>query len=82
MPSQDSVRLNHPNYSEQVWAPNHPNHEGSITTVQSNPRRRVSQCKIQLMPKKQYLGFKSGAQLDQVGDNHSKGIKDRKHRVS
>ena len=34
------------------------------------------------MPKKQYLGFKSGAGLDQVGDGHSKGIKDRKHRVS
>jgi hypothetical protein len=50
--------------------------------VQSNPRRRVPQCKVQLMPKKQYLGFKSGARLDQVGDSHSKGIKDRKHRVS
>jgi hypothetical protein len=34
------------------------------------------------MPKKQYLGFKPGAGLDQVGDSHSKGIKDRKHRVS
>jgi hypothetical protein len=45
-------------------------------------RLRVPQCKVQLMPKKQYLGFKPGAGLDQVGDSLSKGIKDRKHRVS
>jgi hypothetical protein len=50
--------------------------------VQSNPRRRVPQCKVQLMLKKQYLGFKSGARLDPVGDRHSNDIKDRKHRVS
>jgi hypothetical protein len=52
------------------------------TTLQSNPRRRVPQCKVQLMPKKQYLGFKPGAGLDQVGHSHSKGIEHRKHRVS
>jgi hypothetical protein len=32
--------------------------------------------------KKQYLGFKSGVQLDQIGDEGSKGKKDPKHRVS
>jgi len=49
--------------------------------MQSNPWRRVPQCKVQLMPKKQYLGFKSGARLDQVGDDRSKGIKHRQHRA-
>jgi hypothetical protein len=51
-------------------------------TLQWNPRRRVPQCKAQLMPKEQYLGFKPGAGLDQVGHSHSKGIEDRKHRAS
>jgi len=40
------------------------------------------QCKVQLMPKKQYLGFKPGAGLDQIRDDRPKGIKNRKHRVS
>lgn len=37
--------------------PNHPDHEGAITTAQSTPRRRVSQGKVQLMPEKQYHGL-------------------------
>jgi hypothetical protein len=50
--------------------------------VQSNPRQRVPQCKVQLMPKKQYLGFKSGARPEQVDKEHSKSTKERKHRFS
>jgi len=42
----------------------------------------VPQCKVQLMPKKRYLGFKSVVRVDLVGNSHSKGIKDRKHRIS
>ena len=55
---------------------------GAVTAAQSNPRRRLPQCKVQLMPKQQYLGFESGALLDQVGDSQSEGIKGRKHRDS
>jgi hypothetical protein len=50
--------------------------------VQSNPWWRVPQCKLQLMPKKQNLGFKPSARLEQVAYKHSKGMKDRKHRLS
>jgi hypothetical protein len=83
VPSQHGLRLNHPDYVKQARPySNHPNHQGAITTAQSNPRRRVLQCKVQLVPKQQYLGFKSGARLDQVGSSQSKGIKHRKHRVS
>ena len=28
------------------------------------------------------LGFKPGARLEQVGEEHSKAMEDRKHRVS
>jgi len=42
----------------------------------------VPQGKVQLMPKQQYLGFKSGARPEQVGDDHHKSTKDRKHRAS
>jgi hypothetical protein len=34
------------------------------------------------MPKKQNFGFKPGARLEQVGYEHSNGMKDRKHRLS
>jgi len=65
VPSQHGLRLNHPDHIEQTRPqPNHPDHEGAITTAQSNPRRRVPQGNVQLMPKKQYLSFKSGARLD------------------
>jgi len=33
------------------------------------------------MPKKQNLGFKPSARLDQVTDEHSKGMKDCKLRL-
>jgi hypothetical protein len=43
--------------------------------VSAKPRRSVPQCKAQLMPKKQTIGFKLGARLNQVDDDHSKSIK-------
>jgi hypothetical protein len=83
VPSQHGLRLNDLDHIEQARPqPNHPTYEGAITSAQSNPRRPVSQCKVQLMPKKQYLGFKSGVRLDQVGNSRSKSIKDRKYRPS
>jgi hypothetical protein len=43
--------------------PNQLNHETTITAAQLNPRLRVPQCKTQLMPTKQNLGFKSASDL-------------------
>jgi hypothetical protein len=36
----------------------------------------------QLMPKKQNLGFKPRARLEQVASEHSEGMKDRNNRLS
>ena len=35
---------------------------------------------IELMTKKQILRFKPAARLEQVGDEHSERVEDRKHR--
>jgi hypothetical protein len=83
VPSQHSLRLNYLDHIEQARPKsNYPNHEGAITSAQSNPRWRVPQGKAQLMPKQQYLGFKPGARPEQVGDDCHKSTKDRKHRAS
>jgi hypothetical protein len=83
MPAQDGRRLNYLDCVNQIRPkPDHPNHEGAITAVQSNPRRRMSQCKVQLMPKKQNFGFKPGARLEQIGYERSNGLKESNHRVS
>jgi hypothetical protein len=42
----------------------------------------MPQCQVQLMPKKQDLGFKPSARLEQVAYKYSKGAKDRKHRAA
>ena len=34
---------------------------------------------IKLMPKKEILGFKPAARLEQIGDKRSKQLEDRKH---
>lgn len=83
VPSQRGLRLNHLDHIEQPRPkPNHANYEGAATTVQSNLRRQMPQCEIQLMPKKHYLDFRSDAQLDPVGNSHSNGIKECEHRVA
>jgi hypothetical protein len=35
-----------------------------------------------LMLEKNNLGFKPAARLEQVGEEHSKAMEDRKHRIS
>jgi hypothetical protein len=42
----------------------------------------MTQRNVQLMPKKQNLGFKPRTRLEEADEKHSKGMKDRKHRVS
>jgi hypothetical protein len=39
------------------------------------------QCDIELVPKKKVLSFKPSPRLEQVGDNRSKQMKYRKHRI-
>jgi hypothetical protein len=68
-----SIRLGH----SRIIQPRNP-----ITAVQSQPRRRSPHCDIQLMTKKQILGFKPAARLKQVADEHSECMKERKHRHS
>ena len=61
--------------------PNHPDHEGTIATVQPNPLRCMPQFNVQLMPEKQNLGFKPTARLQQVDEEPSKAVHDRKHPI-
>jgi hypothetical protein len=83
LPSQHGLRLDDLDHLQQARPkPDHPSHEGAIVTVQSNPWRRVPQCEVQLMPKKQNLGLEPSARLRQVAYKHSKGVKNREHRPS
>jgi hypothetical protein len=81
MPAQDRIGLNHLGRTKQAGPqPNQPNHKRPITAAQPKTRRRTPQCDIQLMTEEQILGFKPAARLEQVGDQHSEQIQNRKHR--
>jgi hypothetical protein len=81
MPPKDGLRLNHPGRAEQAWPePGHPYQQRPITAVQSNTRRRTPQGDAELMTEKQVLGFKPAPRLEQIGDEHSERVQDRKHR--
>ena len=43
--------------------------------------RCTPQCDIELMSKKKVLSFKPPPRFEQVGDNRTKQMKDRKHRI-
>jgi hypothetical protein len=43
-------------------------------------RRRTPQGNAELMTEKKVLGFKLPPRLEQVGDEHSEPVQDRKHR--
>jgi hypothetical protein len=49
--------------------------------VQSKTRRRPPQSNIELMAEKQILGFKPTPRLEQISDDHSECVQDRKHRL-
>jgi hypothetical protein len=48
--------------------------------MQSKTRWCPPQSDGELMTEKQILGFKPAPRLEQVGDEHSKRVQDRKHR--
>ena len=81
MPPQDSLRLNYLGRTEQARPePGHPYEQRAVTAAQSKTRWRPPQGDIELMAEKQVLGFKPAPRLEQVGDEHSERVQDRKHR--
>ena len=81
MPPKDGLRLNHLGRAEQARPePGHPYQQRPITAAQSKTRRRTPQGDAELMTEKQVLGFKPAPRLEQVGDEHSERVQDRKHR--
>ena len=52
----------------------------AITAAQSKTRWCPPQGDVELMAKKQILSFKPAPRLEQVGDEHSERVQDRKHR--
>jgi hypothetical protein len=60
--------------------PNDPNQQGPVTVAEQKARRHPPQCDVQLMTENDVLGFKSTARLEQVGNEHSERMQDRKHR--
>ena len=52
----------------------------TVTASQSKTGRPLPQCQVQLVTKKQVLGFKPTTRLEQVGDKHPEHTIDRKHR--
>ena len=82
MPPQDRVRLHNSSQTEQAWlGPRHPHHQDPVTPAQSQTVRCTPQGNIELMPKKEILGFKPAPRLEQIGDKRPKQMEYRKHRV-
>ena len=80
MPSQDGLRLNHLGRAKRTRPePGHPYQQRAVNAVQSETRRRSSQCNIELMTEKQIFGFKPALRLEQIGDEHSERVKTCKH---
>jgi hypothetical protein len=81
MPAQDCFGLNHLGRTKKAWPePNQPNHKCPVAAAQPKTRRRPPQRDIQLMTKKQVLGFKPHTRLEHISDQHSQHMQDRNHR--
>ena len=81
MPPQDGFRLNHLSSTDQVRPdPGHPYEQRAIAATQSKTRRCPPQSDVELMTEKQVLSFKPAPRLEQIGDEHSERVQDRKHR--
>jgi len=82
MPPKDRLRLNHLGCTEQARPETgHPYQQSAVNAVQSKTRRRPPQRNIELMAEKQILGFKPTPRLEQISDEHSECVQDRKHRL-
>ena len=81
MPSQDRLRLNHLNRTEQARPePGHPYEQDAITAAKPETRLCPPQGDVELLTKKQILRFKPTARLEQVDNEYSERAQDRKHR--
>ena len=61
--------------------PGHLHQQCAITTTQPATRTLSPQGDVELMTKKQVLGFKPALRLEQIGDIRSKQVDDCKHRI-
>jgi len=59
----------------------HPTQQRSITVVQAKAGRRMPQGDAELVAKKQVLGLKPPARLEQVDNKHPKRVQKGKHRA-
>jgi hypothetical protein len=66
----DRLGLNHLGHTKQIGPkPNQRNHQRPVTAAQLETRRRPPQCDIQLMTKKQVLGFKPHTRLEHINQH-------------
>ena len=81
MPPKDGLRLNDLGRTEQARPElGHPYQQRPVTAMQSKARRCLPQSDVELMTEKQVLGLKPAPRLEQVGEEHSERVQDRKHR--
>ena len=81
MPTQDGLRLNHLHRIKKARPnPGHQCEQRAITATQSKTRRGLPHSDGELMAEKKILSLKPAPRLEQVGDEHSKRVQDRKHR--
>jgi hypothetical protein len=72
MPTQDSLRLNHPHRIKKARPkPRHPYEQRAIAATQSTTKRCPPHSDTQLVAEKQILSLKPAPRLEQVGDKHS-----------
>jgi hypothetical protein len=73
-----SCLLNDAAQTEQAWPePSHPHQQRSVIPTQPQAGRCTPQGNIELMPKKEILGFKPAPRLEQIGDKRPKQMEDR-----
>ena len=77
MPPKDSLRLHYLGQIKQIGPdPRDPYQQRPVTTVQPPARRRPPQGDVELMTKKQILGFEPASRLEHGDDEHSELMQD------
>ena len=81
MPTQNGLGLHHLHRVNKARPkPRHPYKKSAITAAQSKTRWCPPHGDGELMAEKQILSLKPASRLEQVGDEHSERVQDRKHR--
>jgi len=81
VPTRNRLRLDHLHPAKKARPElGHPYKQDPIATAKPETRWRTPKSDVELMTKKQVLSFKPAARLEQVGDEHSERVEDRKHR--